>query len=136
MIELKKPLNYGGSLIPAGTKVGFIPVEMQKKLIENGAAVPVKPEVVQKAKNEEDIEKPIEKMNREELLKKASALKISDIPDDATKADIRTAIADKLQAGNEKEKLLQKAAEFGIKDIPDDATTEQIKAALEIKTKE
>lgn len=44
MIKLKSPLNYKGTIIDTGAIVGFLPPEMQEKLIENGVAESVNPE--------------------------------------------------------------------------------------------
>ncbi len=44
MIILKLPLNHRGTLIDAGTPVGFLPAERQEQLVKNGAAEIVEPE--------------------------------------------------------------------------------------------
>lgn len=88
MIKLKSPLNYRGTLIEAGTAIGFLPVAMQEKLIKNGAAERVVPEEAP-----EKQEKPIEKMTKDELLELAVSLQIEGVTDKMTKAEILEAIA-------------------------------------------
>lgn len=88
MIRLKSPLSYRGTIIDTGATVGFLPVEMQQKLIENGVAEKINPE-------KKESGKPVEKMTKDELLKLAASLEIEGNLEEMTKAEILAAIEEK-----------------------------------------
>lgn len=88
MFKLKTSLNYGGTIIEAGRPIGFLPAEMQKKLIDNGVAEEVKAEV----QSGEKKEKSPDDMTKAELLEYAALLNIDGISDKSTKAEILEAI--------------------------------------------
>ena len=91
MIKLKSPLNYRGNIIDAGATVGFLPVEMQQRLIENGAAEVVNQEK-QEERPDENLEKPLSEKTKVELLEMAASLGIEGLTDKSTKAEILAAM--------------------------------------------
>jgi len=100
VIKLKSPLNYRGVLIEKGSVIGYLPVEMQEKLIKTGAAERVILEAVKVEKSAG--EKPIDKMTKAELLDLAARLEIPDVSDAMTKAEVINAIVNaSQQEGNE-----------------------------------
>lgn len=86
MIKLKSPLNYRGVIIEAGQIISYLPIEQQKKLVENGAAEFVN--VNQSDDVEKKNEKPLEDMTKAELLEYAKTLQLEKVTDKMSKAEI------------------------------------------------
>lgn len=102
MIRLKSSLNYRGVLIEKGSVIGYLPVELQEKLIKSGAAERVVPEA--EKENKTTSEKTIDKMTKAELLEYAAKAGIPGISEDMTKAEIIDAISTMQQEkGDQKE---------------------------------
>lgn len=121
MIKLKAPLNYRGVLIEKDSIIGYLPVELQEKLIKSGAAERFIPKVAKEEKSVD--EKPIDKMTKSELLEFATKLGIQDVSEQNTKAEIIKAIAD-LQQGK-KEDPEEDASQQEDQESPEDDTSQQ-----------
>lgn len=91
MIRLKEALNYRGTIIEAGTVVGFLPPGLQDRLIKSKAAELVKPET------EKTQEKPLEKKKKAELLEIAAGLGIEGLTENTPNEEIIEAIRAKQQ---------------------------------------
>ncbi|MFO7153944.1 MAG: hypothetical protein DIU64_003145 [Caldicoprobacter oshimai] len=101
MIKLKAPLNYGGVFIEAGQVINYLPLELQKKLVENGVAEFIGAENVagqDKAKTFGEITKDTAKAV---MLEYAKLMNIEGINDKMTKAEIFERIKQAIGDGND-----------------------------------
>lgn len=88
MIRLKAPFNYGGVLIEPGRVINFLPVDVQQRLVESGAAdlVDAKTDATQdKSKALGEITKDTSKAV---MLEYAKLMNIDGIDEKMTKAEI------------------------------------------------
>lgn len=104
MVKLKYPVNWRGTLLETGAIASF-PPEFEAKLIAAGAAERVVPEAAKPEKPTDEKptdektekpagEKPLNKMKKAELLKIATDLGITGLPEKATNFQIIKAIKD------------------------------------------